>query len=559
VRTSKLFRKVLLLQVLLFGIVALAASSIAGWSLYRNLSAQFRLSGVAIAQNIGDAAVDMLVNRDLASLQSLVDQFAEGDGVSYVFVTDPTGDIVVHTFVPAVPAELQGIAREDKSGRGQKVRELEEVMDVSSPILGGHAGVVHVGMNRHTVMARIWDSIEQILAILAVVFLVNVVLAFIVVQRISRPLLALADHAGALATQGFTSTPATQQEVESISEASGDELGQLARSYLKMQKTLRDYIVQLEKSRAELEQHSQTLEQKVVDRTKTITEKNSELQAAMENLRAAQQQLITQEKMASLGELTAGIAHEIKNPLNFVNNFSALSLDLLGELRDELKDATATGPTGELLTLLGQNMSKIEEHGKRADSIVQNMLLYSRGAPGEFRPTDINALLDESANLAYHGLRAKDSSFNISIERDYDASVGMVEAISQDISRVFLNIVSNACYSAHQKARKLGDSFSPTLRVSTHNLADACEIRIEDNGMGIPKTITDKIFHPFFTTKPPGEGTGLGLSLSYETVVRGHRGEIRVETVEGQYAAFVILLPKAAAVPKEVPTWPTRS
>ena len=558
-RTSKLFRKVLLLQVLLFGIVALAASSIAGWSLYRNLSAQFRLSGVAIARNIGDSAVDVLVNRDLSSLQSLVDQFAEGDGVSYVFVTDPTGDIVVHTFVPAVPAELQRIAREDKSGHGQRVRELEGVMDVSSPILGGLAGVVHVGMNRHTVTARIWDSIEQILAILAVVFLVNVVLAFIVVQRISRPLLALADHAGTLATQGFTSTPATQQEVESISEASGDELGQLARSYLNMQKTLRDHVMQLEKSRAELEQYSQTLEQKVVDRTKTITEKNSELQAAMEDLRAAQQQLITREKMASLGELTAGIAHEIKNPLNFVNNFSALSLELLGELRDELKDGAASGLTGELLTILGQNMRKIDEHGKRADSIVQNMLLYSRSAPGELRPTDINALLDESVNLAYHGLRAKDLSFNISIERNYDASIGMIEAISQDISRVFLNIVNNACYSAHQRARKVGDSFSPTLRVSSRNLVDGCEIRIEDNGMGIPKTITDKIFQPFFTTKPPGEGTGLGLSLSYETVVRGHRGEIRVETVEGESAAFIIRLPKTAAAPKEVPTWPTRS
>ena len=558
-RTSKLFRKVLLLQVLLFGIVAVAASSIAGWSLYRNLSAQFRLSGIAIARNIADSAVDVLVNRDLASLQSLVDQFAEGDGVSYVFVTDPAGDIVVHTFVPAVPAELRSIAREEQSDHGGRVRELAGVMDVSSPILGGRAGVVHVGMNRHTVTARIWDSIEQILGILAVVFLVNVVLAFIVVQRISRPLVALADHAGTLATQGFTSTPPTQQQVESIAETSNDEVGQLTSSYLKMQKMMRDYVMQLEKSQGELEQYSQTLEQKVADRTKTITEKNSELQATMENLHAAQQQLITQEKMASLGELTAGIAHEIKNPLNFVNNFSALSLDLLGELRDELKDAAASGLTGELLTMLGQNMSKIEEHGKRADSIVQNMLLYSRGAPGELRPTDINALLDESVNLAYHGLRAKDSSFNISVERSYDVSVGMMEAISQDISRVFLNIVSNACYSAQQKARKLGDSFSPTLRVSSHNLADACEIRIEDNGMGIPKTITDKIFHPFFTTKPPGEGTGLGLSLSYETVVRGHRGEILVETVEGEYAAFIIRLPKKAAAPKEAPTWPTRS
>jgi len=559
VKTSKLFRKVLFVQVLLFGIVALAASGIAGWSLSRNLSAQFRSSGLAIAQNIGNSAAEVVVNRDLSSLQALIDQFAQAEGVSYVFVTDPTGDIVVHTFVPAVPAELQRIAREDQSARAQKVRESGELMDVSSPILGGRAGVVHVGMNRHVITQRIWTSIEEILALLAGVLLLNVVLAFIVVQRISRPLLALADHAGTLAEQGFTSTPPTQQEVESISNTSSDEVGQLTRSYLKMQRTLRDYVTQLERSRAELEQHNLTLEQKVADRTKMITEKNSELETAMENLRAAQQRIITQEKMASLGGLTAGIAHEIKNPLNFVNNFSALSLDLISELRGELKDAIASGSTGELLTMLEQNMSKINEHGKRADSIVQSMLLYSRGTPGELRPTDVNALLDESVKLAYHGLRAKDSSFNISIERDYDDSIGMIEAIPQDISRVFLNIVNNACYSACQKARNLGDGFSPTLRVSSRNLVDVCEIRIEDNGMGIAKTITDKIFNPFFTTKPPGEGTGLGLSLSYETVVRGHQGEIRVETEPGEYAAFIIRLPKTAAAAKEVSQWPTKS
>ena len=339
-KTSKLFRKVLLLQVLLFGIVAVAACGIAGWSLSRNLTAQFRSSGIAIAQTIADSAADVVVNRDLSSLQSLIDQFAEADGVSYVFITDSTGDIVVHTFVPAVPAELQRMAREDQPTAGQRVRLLEAAMGTSpSPILGGQAGVVHVGMNRNIITAHIWDSIEQILAILAVVLLVNVVLAFIVVQRISRPLLALADHAGTLATQGFTSTPPTQQQVESIAETSSDEVGQLTRSYLKMQKMMHDYLTQIEKSRAELEEHNQTLERKVADRTKEITEKNNELQTAMENLRAAQQQIVMQEKMASLGGMTAGIAHEIKNPLNFVNNFSELSLDLIRELGEEITKA----------------------------------------------------------------------------------------------------------------------------------------------------------------------------------------------------------------------------
>ncbi len=269
-------------------------------------------------------------------------------------------------------------------------------------------------------------------------------------------------------------------------------------------------------------------------------------------LKEAQEKLVLQEKMASLGGLTAGIAHEIKNPLNFVNNFALLCVDLVGELREEIKQDPASPIVEELLTDLGDNARKIAEHGKRADRIVQGMLLHSRGTAGEHRPTDINAMLDESANLAYHGLRAKDSSFNVTIERDYDASIGLIEVVPQDISRVFLNIVNNACYSTHQKAQQLGESFSPTLRLSSRNLVDWCEIRIEDNGMGIPQAVIDKIFNPFFTTKPPGEGTGLGLSLSYETVVRDHHGDIRIETEEGKYAAFIIRLPRTDAG-KEAP------
>lgn len=268
---------------------------------------------------------------------------------------------------------------------------------------------------------------------------------------------------------------------------------------------------------------------------------------AQMELIAAQEKLVMQEKMASLGGLTAGIAHEIKNPLNFVNNFAGLCVDLVGELREELKQNPASPIVEELLTDLEQNSRRIAEHGKRADRIVQGMLLHSRGTAGERRPTDINAVLDEAANLAYHGLRAKDTSFNVTIERDFDASIGMIDAVTQDISRVFLNMVNNACYSTHEKAKERGESYSPTLRLASRNLGASCEIRIEDNGMGIPKPVLDKIFNPFFTTKPPGEGTGLGLSLSYETVVRDHKGDIRVDTKEGEYAAFIIRLPKTAA------------
>ena len=548
-KTSKLFRKVLLLQVLLFGIIALAASGIAAWILSNSLTAQFRSSGVAIAQTIADSAADVFVNRDLSSLQSLIDQFSEAEGVSYVFVADPVGDIVVHTFVPAVPAELQRMAREDQTAPGQSVRGLEAAMDVSAPILAGRAGVVHVGMNRNAITARIWSSIEEILAILAVVFMVNVALAFAVMRRISLPLLALGDHAATLAAQGFAVTPPTQRQVESIGETSHDEVGQLARSYLTMQKTLHDYLTQIEKSRADLEEYNQKLEQRVEDRTKVITEKNSELQTAMENLRAAQEQVVTQEKLASLGGLTAGIAHEIKNPLNFVNNFSELSLDAIRDLRNEITkvsgrlDPETVKFIEELTGDLEQNARKVNEHGKRADSIVKNMLLLSRGARGERRPIDINSLLDEYMGLAYHAFRAKDPTFNITIEKDYDSSIGMIHVVPQDISRVFLNILNNGCYSAHEKLKDLGSSFSPAVRIQSKNLGNVCEIRIRDNGKGIPQANLGKVFDPFFTTKQAGEGTGLGLSLSYETVVRDHKGELRVETEEGSFAEFIIRLP----------------
>jgi signal transduction histidine kinase len=549
VKLSKLFRKVLLLQVLLFGFVALAACGIAGWSLSRNLTAQFRSSGLAITQTIADSAADVIVNRDLSSLQSLIDQFAQADGVSYVLITDSTGDIVVHTFVPSVPAEVQRVVREDQQAHTQRVLVSETAMDVSSPILGGRAGVVHVGMNRNAITARIWESVWDILAILAVVFAINVALAFVVMRRISLPLLALADHAGTLAVQGLASTPPTQRQVESIAEKSNDEVGQLARSYLHMQKTLHDYLAQIDKSHAELEEHSRTLERKVVDRTREITGKNNELQTAMENLRAAQQQIVMQEKLASLGGMTAGIAHEIKNPLNFVNNFAELSLDLIRELRDEITNAAerfdpkTAGSIEDLIRDLEENIRKINTHGKRADSIVKNMLLHSRGAPGECRPTDINALLDEHVGLAYHAFRAQDPTFNITIDKDYDSSIGMIDVVPQDMSRVFLNILNNGCYAAYEKQRDLGGSFSPAVRIQSKNLGTFCEIRIRDNGKGIPRPILSKVFDPFFTTKPAGEGTGLGLSLSYETVVRDHKGELHVETEEGCYAEFIIRLP----------------
>ncbi|MBI2840483.1 MAG: hypothetical protein HYX75_19360 [Acidobacteria bacterium] len=277
---------------------------------------------------------------------------------------------------------------------------------------------------------------------------------------------------------------------------------------------------------------------------KALEEKNREIVATHERL-------IVQEKLASLGGLTAGIAHEIKNPLNFVNNFAALSVEMVDELREELKVnrekrvAEIADQVEEILENLFQNAMKIAEHGKRADNIVHSMLQHSRGRSGESEMTDINTLLDEAVNLTYHGMRARDPLFNITIEKDYDDSVGRIEVVPQDVSRVFLNIINNACYAAHEKKKHAGDGFSPTLSVRTENRGERIEIRIRDNGNGITPEIRDRIFDPFFTTKPAGLGTGLGLSISHELIVQVHKGDIKVNTEKGLFAEFIIDLPRS--------------
>jgi signal transduction histidine kinase len=268
----------------------------------------------------------------------------------------------------------------------------------------------------------------------------------------------------------------------------------------------------------------------------------NKIELTLSELRSAQAQLIHSEKMASLGELTAGIAHEIKNPLNFVNNFSEISGELLSELKEEIEK----NDREEVLTLLEdlkQNLEKINLHGKRADSIVKGMLLHSRGTAGEKTLTDINDLLDQYVNLGYHGMRAQNKEFNITIEKDYDDTIGKINVVPQDISRVFLNLINNACYAAYDRKKNNSDNnFSPALKVSTKKLNDKVEIRIGDNGSGIPKDILGKIFQPFFTTKPTGEGTGLGLSLSYDIVTKVHGGTLSVETKEGKGSEFIIQL-----------------
>ena len=284
-----------------------------------------------------------------------------------------------------------------------------------------------------------------------------------------------------------------------------------------------------------------------------VQARTRELSQSLDDLRTAQDRLVQTEKLASLGQLTAGIAHEIKNPLNFVNNFSALSAELTGELNDVLKSAALSDKVrrevDELTGMLKDNLEKVVQHGKRADSIVKNMLLHSREGSGEHRPADINALLDESLNLAYHGARAEKSEFNITLQRNFDQAAGAIEVFPQEITRVFLNLISNGFYAANKRRTENGGtSFDPILSATTRNCGDSVEIRIRDNGTGIPAEVREKMFNPFFTTKPAGEGTGLGLSMSHDIIVKQHGGTIDVETLPGEFTEFRIVLPRTSNI-----------
>ncbi|RZN09469.1 HAMP domain-containing histidine kinase [Bradyrhizobium genosp. SA-3] len=282
-----------------------------------------------------------------------------------------------------------------------------------------------------------------------------------------------------------------------------------------------------------------------------VQERTRELSQSLDDLRAAQDRLIQTEKLASLGQLTAGIAHEIKNPLNFVNNFSAVSTELIDELKETLRSAALDGKTkeevDELTGMLRGNLEKVVQHGKRADSIVRNMLLHSREGSGEHRAVDINAVVEESLNLAYHGARAERPAFNVTLQRELDPAAGMVDIYPQEITRVFLNLISNGFYATAKRKESAGEAFEPTLRTATKNLGDRVEIRIRDNGTGIPPEVKQKMFNPFFTTKPAGEGTGLGLSMSHDIVVKQHGGTIDVNTEPGVFTEFTITLPRTMA------------
>jgi two-component system, NtrC family, sensor kinase len=312
-----------------------------------------------------------------------------------------------------------------------------------------------------------------------------------------------------------------------------------------------------------LEAQKKELERQVTERTTELTSQKEELEQTLSQLKATQAQLIQSEKLASLGELTAGIAHEIQNPLNFVNNFSELSVDLANELNEEISKidipAKDKDYIAEILRDLTQNQEKINHHGKRASNIVKGMLEHSRTSTGTKERTDINALVDEYLRLSYHGLRAKDKSFNADFKSHFDEKIPKIEIVPQDMGRVILNLLNNAFYAVNQRTQLSKGfkplessegytpstqlSWSPTVFVSTKLLKNTIEIRIKDNGTGMPDSVKVKIFQPFFTTKPTGEGTGLGLSLAYDIVTKGHGGTLRVESTEGVGTEFIICLP----------------
>ncbi len=295
-------------------------------------------------------------------------------------------------------------------------------------------------------------------------------------------------------------------------------------------------VVQMSEEKKEQALHQQKILQEEVNR------QTAEIRTTLDNLKATQSQLIQSEKLASLGELTAGIAHEIQNPLNFVNNFSEVSAELVAEMQDEL-DKGDTDEAKAIADDIKQNLQKISHHGQRASSIVKGMLEHSRASTGQREPTNLNALADEYLRLAYHGLRAKNSNFNCELVTDFTPDFPPINVIAQDMGRVLLNLINNAFYAVSKKASTQPEDYQPSVSVSTRQVANTIEIRVKDNGIGMPENVREKVFQPFFTTKPTGEGTGLGLSLAYDIVTKGHGGMLEVESEEGKGTTFLVTLP----------------
>jgi signal transduction histidine kinase len=487
---------------------------------------------LAIAGARRDAGVS-IAEVNLKLIWDVVSQIKVGNG-GHAYVVDREGRLIAHPDISLVlrNTDLSGLpqvqaARAANAATEQLVglrnMQGQDVLTASAPIkpLGW---TMFVELPVEEAYASLYQALQRLGFVLLAALCFAVLAGMFLARRMVGPIQALREGAARIGGGDFG---------QRIDIRTGDELEGLADQFNDMGARLQDSYADLE--------------HKVEQRT-------AELSRSLEELRTAQDRLVQTEKLASLGQLTAGIAHEIKNPLNFVNNFSALSTELVDELNEALATATLDDKTrdevDELTGMIKSNLDKVVQHGKRADSIVKNMLLHSREGSGEHRPTDINAVVEESLNLAYHGARAEKSGFNITLERDFDPAAGSVDLYPQEITRVFLNLISNGFYAATKRKAEAGDGFEPVLRAATRNLGDRVEIRIRDNGTGIPPEVKDKMFNPFFTTKPAGEGTGLGLSMSHDIVVKQHAGRIDVATEAGAFTEFTIVLPRAAATIK---------
>jgi two-component system NtrC family sensor kinase len=381
------------------------------------------------------------------------------------------------------------------------------------------SGSIMLGFNTKGIEASKAKIKHTSIFVSCIVLLIGILIGFWLSRTISVPVLALRDAARKVGEGDLN---------QKITRIRRDEIGQLEKAFNKM-------IDDLDKTTSELNEKNEVL-----------SATNSTLNDTLIELKKTHAQLVQSEKMASLGELTAGIAHEIQNPLNFVNNFSEVSMELIEEVLEERAKSNEERDEAleaELLTDISQNLEKITHHGKRADAIVKGMLMHSRTSSGIKEPTNINALCDEYLRLSYHGLRAKDKTFNATIKTDFEPTIPAVNALSQDLGRVVLNLLTNAFYAVNEKKQQNPSGYEPTVSVSTKKVGDKVEIRVTDNGNGIPQKVIDKIFQPFFTTKPTGQGTGLGLSLSYDIITQSHGGELRVETKEGEGTEFIIMLP----------------
>ena len=485
---------------------------------------------LALAGARKDAGVS-IAEVNLKLIWDVVSQIKVGEH-GHAYVVGPEGRLIAHPDISLVlrNTDLSGLAqvRAALAGGGAMPDALQEATNIQGQkVLTTSAPISPLGWTMFVELpveeayAALYASLERLAIVLLGASIFAVLAGIFLARRMVGPIQALRTGAMRIGGGDFA---------QRISIKTGDELEELANQFNHMGERLQESYADLE--------------HKVEQRT-------AELRQSLDDLRAAQDRLVQTEKLASLGQLTAGIAHEIKNPLNFVNNFSSVSTELIDELNEVLQTATLDGKTknevDELTGMLRGNLEKVVQHGKRADSIVKNMLLHSRQGSGEHRATEVNAIVEESLNLAYHGARAERPSFNVTLERDLDPTAGMADIYPQEITRVFLNLISNGFYAAAKRKESAAEGFEPTLRAATKNLGGRVEIRIRDNGTGIPQEVREKMFNPFFTTKPAGEGTGLGLSMSHDIVVKQHGGTIAVNTEPGVFTEFIITLPRAMA------------